>query len=635
MASRDAASFCCPVSLSCGLTAPHTPHSVVLSLPTLRDLIGYEEAAWPHPPSAGYPRFVESSLLGRVQRELSLRLQGLPGAPQGASVFLVKCQSFGLGMLAWVGSRAPLTQHSAVVPGEGLVEALEAPLHSSSGGWAGLVSSSGGRQWADLQDRPTANHCSSAPAAAVGKWAAVVCCPAGGERSEGAQEEPPQQTICSAANTYQQHIGCRLGSREAELLGVRLGLWEASHCVTHGEDGIAGDSEAEALLLGLVEGAFKVPPAALTANGMAAFAAVYAAVQLLQASAAAAPGCPHPHRDTWLMVGSLYLDTACMLQKFPATPSAPPPLLVPCATDAAAIEAALGAWGARLAGVVTECPTNPLLQTVDLEVLQGLVRRLAPGAVLVVDPTIAGLGSVNPLPLCDAVVCSLTKHVGASGDVMGGVVAVNPGSPHAAALRACGLVGGGSGAPPSAALGLNTSVGALCCPYLPLGCPPPPLGGRDMRRLASSARQWLSALPSVCATAARLHGALVELCRAGGRGLSAVHWAGQGGNLRALAGGGVSGAGAAGAEEVGGSMLTLELEGTFPGGAGSGWSHDSSQRRLEKFYDALQCVKGPSFGLAFTVACPFMYLVSGVPPLEFSGRARMWRLGSPLSLAFF
>jgi hypothetical protein len=72
-----------------------------------------------------------------------------------------------------------------------------------------------------------------------------------------------------------------------------------------------------------------------------------------------------------------------------------------------------------------------------------------------------------------------------------------------------------------------------------------------------------------------------------------------------------------------GSMLTLELEGTWAEeeegeGEGAGRvgrddadaaAHARAQAVLAAFYDACPIVKGPSFGTVFTLMCPFMYLV--------------------------
>ena len=76
--------------------------------------------------------------------------------------------------------------------------------------------------------------------------------------------------------------------------------------------------------------------------------------------------------------------------------------------DRTAIETALREHGPRLAGVVTEVPTNPLVQTPDLPAIAALCRQH--GARLVVDPSMSSVFSLNVLPHADLLVSSLTKY---------------------------------------------------------------------------------------------------------------------------------------------------------------------------------------------------------------------------------
>ena len=74
--------------------------------------------------------------------------------------------------------------------------------------------------------------------------------------------------------------------------------------------------------------------------------------------------------------------------------------------------------GERIAGVVTEFPTNPLLQACDLEKVSELCS--AANALLIVDPTMASPRNAKVSGLADVVVNSLTKYAGNEGDVMMG-----------------------------------------------------------------------------------------------------------------------------------------------------------------------------------------------------------------------
>lgn len=93
-------------------------------------------------------------------------------------------------------------------------------------------------------------------------------------------------------------------------------------------------------------------------------------------------------------------------------------------SDAAAVEAALGAHAPRL--VWLETPSNPLLRVVDIAALAGLAH--AHGALVVVDNTFATPVLQRPLLLgADVVVHSTTKYLGGHSDVVGGAVVLNGG----------------------------------------------------------------------------------------------------------------------------------------------------------------------------------------------------------------
>jgi cystathionine gamma-synthase len=65
-----------------------------------------------------------------------------------------------------------------------------------------------------------------------------------------------------------------------------------------------------------------------------------------------------------------------------------------------------------------ECPSNPLLYTVDLE----RIRRLANkhGFIVVVDETIGSFANVDVLGVADIVVTSLSKSFNGYADLLSG-----------------------------------------------------------------------------------------------------------------------------------------------------------------------------------------------------------------------
>ncbi|MDP2137810.1 MAG: PLP-dependent transferase, partial [Candidatus Didemnitutus sp.] len=203
--------------------------------------------------------------------------------------------------------------------------------------------------------------------------------------------------------------------------------------------------------------------------------------------------------------------------------------------------------GSRLAGLVTEAPTNPLLQCADLAAVATLARRH--GVRVICDPSIASPLNVNVLPHADIVACSLTKYVSHEGDVMAGMAVVNSAGTDAAQLEAL----------------LPTFIDV---PY-----------ARDLARLAaeiSSAEEVVERInentPQVVAFLQQ-HPAIDR-----------VWWSLQSatvGNYRQIAC----------TPDAVGAVVSFTLQGP-----------------LTSFYDRVALPKGPSFGMATTLLCPYLYL---------------------------
>ena len=150
----------------------------------------------------------------------------------------------------------------------------------------------------------------------------------------------------------------------------------------------------------------------VTLAGMNAVAAGIAAVNDVQR--------PRGKR-VWIQLGWLYVDSTRLLEKATDTRH----VFVPDVTDLAAVERLLAQGD--VAGVFTEIPNNPQLETADVLALRRLCDRY--GAKLVLDPSSVGLASVDVLPHADVVCSSLTKYAASVGDVMAGILAVNPPAP--------------------------------------------------------------------------------------------------------------------------------------------------------------------------------------------------------------
>ena len=127
-------------------------------------------------------------------------------------------------------------------------------------------------------------------------------------------------------------------------------------------------------------------------------------------------------RTAWVQLGWLYLDSIALLKKFTPEP-ARDYLRHGDVTDLAGLERLLTAHGPRIAGMIIEAPTNPLIQTPDVAAVALLARRH--GIRLILDPAISSPFNVDLLPHADLVAQSLTKYTAHEGDVIAGTVVVN------------------------------------------------------------------------------------------------------------------------------------------------------------------------------------------------------------------
>lgn len=341
--------------------------------------------------------------------------------------------------------------------------------------------------------------------------------------------------LAAAAKVYLQNCGGFLSAREAEDRLLALGLIPS----LHPEETFAGDAAAE-----VHHHLRRVLPAAgaadlvLANSGMNAIWTAFLAVAEIQAARG---------RTVWLQLGWLYLDTIAILQKFTATPA--DYVYIRDVADLDGLARIFAAHGAKIAGVIAEVPTNPLIQTPDLPALAALCRQH--GARLIVDPSIVSVWNVDVLPHADVVTSSLTKYTASDGDLLAGLCAVNPAGPDAAALR--------------------TKIAAHAEPPY----------ARDLARLAVEIGQTDAVLTKIHAGTAKVAAFL-----AAHPAVKEVYWAHHpagAANYRRLARG----------TDATGGMITFTLR-----EIGS----------LARVYDRLRLPKGPSFGMKTTLICPFMYL---------------------------
>jgi cystathionine gamma-synthase len=471
----------CFQSFPVGDSINGSPHSVCVSLPTMADVVGYEEKD-PGVLStftAGYPRFFRNPLIA----ELASRFAGQgrmraddPLLPTEAAAREL-CEFLGLGV-------------QCVAP---VLDFWTVRLHQS-------------------------------------------------------------QQVKEQAKAFQQHTGCGISSREAEAMLERcFGRRPFSE---ERRPGPPGANMARILArLHAVYGTASESDIHIFRSGMNAFYAGFRALQEVQLER---------RREIWIQLGWIYVDTSHILEKF--APPGAAPLRILNVADLSGLEQALAAHGPRVAAIVTEAPTNPLVQTPDLAALRQLADRH--GAALVLDPSLVSPHNVNVLRYADIHINSLTKYAASGGDIMMGALALNRASP------------------------LFDELSPLVARHGTL-----PSSG-DLARMAIEIEAYPETIRTINANTIRVAEFLEKHPR-----VSAVHWAHS-------------------APTTANYQRLQQME------AGPGAIVTFSVKRpLAEFHDPSHIVKSPSFGTRFTMMCPFMYLAHYDLVRDDAGRARLRALG--------
>ena len=269
-------------------------------------------------------------------------------------------------------------------------------------------------------------------------------------------------------------------------------------------------------------------------------------------------------RTAWLQLGWLYVDYSELLRK---TLAAGETLtVIDDVADLAAVERFFAAHRGKVAGVLAELPNNPRLASPDLAHLSALATR--EGALRILDPSSSGVVNVDLMPHADLLVTSLTKYSGSRGDIMAGLLVVHPSAPCADELRAT-------------AFGWVGPVAAGDARALAEQLPEMEAVAAAQNRNARAVADFLAAHPAVARVLAADRGPTAAAYDAVARGTGRP-----------------------------GALITFDLKGD-----------------LRAFYDAVALPKGPSFGLRFTLLCPFLWLAHHDLVTTEAGRARIREAG--------
>ena len=339
----------------------------------------------------------------------------------------------------------------------------------------------------------------------------------------------PQNSLIAS---HFQHTGCGISSRLAEDY-----LWD--HGMLEKREILSDIVNPDSIIRETISRAHgpEVSPddLLLASSGANAFHALFKA---------ACGQAKERKKDIWIRWGWLYLDTIEVMNLYGKEQGDVIEVNGVGQTDQ--LKSIFVNYGDRIAGLITEFPTNPLLQAGDLETVRSLCDQAQ--ALLVVDPTMVSPKNAKITHLADVVVNSLTKYAGWEGDVMMGSLAF----------------------PRCSRLGRELFQKAqqfICPPY-----------SSDLVRMAEQIPYYDNFINRANVNALEVAEFLQRHHR-----VKKVHWAyqpGYGKNYEKFAG-----------ENRPGCNVSFEINGNY---------HD--------FYNRLQMLKSPSFGTEFSNCCPYVYL---------------------------
>ena len=446
-----------------GQAVPAKDHAVCVSLPTVKDLIGYEEK---HPQTlmtmkSGYPRFVRNHIINALVHNFE---QGDDDEKHESFLFTkaADCEFF-----------LSLFQ----------VEAM------------------------DLDERDGLLR---------------LRLPLGSEDAENCR-------------LFQQHTGSSISSRFAEDLLYQKGIISKRELITSSK---LPATEQICQVIAKAHGPEIEPKDVLLASsGANAFYSLFKA---------ATEEARRAKKKIWIRLGWLYLDTIKVMQLLAGKQSDEQVIELNNLDDFTKLEEIFQSQGDTVAGIVTEFPTNPLLQSFDLERIKELCDQH--NSLLIVDPTMASPKNAKVSSLADVVVNSLTKYANWEGDVMMGSLVF----------------------PRQSARGRKLME--LTKGYISSPCK------RDASRLAEQIPFYESFIQQTNTSTLKVATYLENHPK-----VKAVHWAYQkvcAHNYKKVAG-----------ENSPGCVVSFELNTPFEG-----------------FYNSLRMLKSPSFGTEFTLCCPYVYL---------------------------
>ncbi len=206
-----------------------------------------------------------------------------------------------------------------------------------------------------------------------------------------------------------QHVGYNLSSRLAQEYLFQVGLIDTKHVEEYEDEKTAYDILTKTLATAYNQAQKNI---CLTPSGMNA---VYCALRGLKTIQNV------NNRTKLIQLGWLYLDTMNIVEHYFDENK-----IFYDINNLDLVEDYLKIHGSTISAIITEIPTNPLLQTVDLVRLKALCTTY--NIPLVIDATFATPFNLDLKPYADIYVESLTKFASGNADVLMGAIILNENS---------------------------------------------------------------------------------------------------------------------------------------------------------------------------------------------------------------
>lgn len=447
--------------LPCGTRLPYSIHGVSVSMPTLQDIIGYEEK---RPETlkkivTGYPRFVTHPYILEIQKYLGKKF-----ALDAKHLLILSSTKVALALCNF-----------AEINASNIIEYKEI---------TGVVL-------------------------------------------------PEDSTKIKKAQDFLQHTGSGISSRWAEDFMINEGILQNIQA----EEYFVGDAESYILnTLNDSYGAKSKDDIYLTSSGMNSIYSVYKSITNLQ----------HENgKSIWIQFGWLFMDTMQLIEKFQTNENNN--FIVYSIANLVELELIFSEKGKYIAGIITEVPSNPLVQTPDIVSIKRLADKY--NCIFIIDSTVGTSYNINVLPYADLIVESLTKYASGSADLMLGAIILNYESIFYNQLK-------------------TIIPTFLERPYI-----------REIKRLAFQINGYLERIKKVNENTIKIVDFLNK-CKS----VKKIFWAYE--------------------EQSKSNFENIQKSPNSPGGIITIELHIP----LESVYDKLKIAKGPSFGAEFTLVCPYMYL---------------------------